>query len=122
MYLSLFIMTLGCIFHLYSGTSLVEFGFLQGETSCRRQSAIRFNIAEKELDFVISPLATALLEAFRCAGGSRLSVVGGARSRMAMVLCGGVIIVMVLHCVLDGMKDSEDVSKGRKRDDIAKTL
>jgi len=31
-----------------------------------------------------------------------------------MVLCGSVIVIMVLHCVLDGVKSSENVSEGRK--------
>jgi len=50
-------------------------------------------------------------------GGGRLSVVGGGRSRMAqwvMISCGSVVVIMVLHCVLDGVKGSEDVSEGRK--------
>jgi hypothetical protein len=41
---------------------------------------------------------------------------------VAVVLCGSVVVVVVLHCVLDGVNGSEDVSKGRKRDDVAKTL
>jgi len=34
--------------------------------------------------------------------------------RWVMVLCGNVVVIMVLHCVLDGVKGSEDISKGRK--------
>ena len=50
---------------------------------------------------------------------------GGGRSRMVqwvVILCGSVVVIMVLHCVLDGVKGSEDVSEGRKQDNMAKTL
>jgi hypothetical protein len=52
--------------------------------------------------------------------------VGRGRGRMtqwvAVVLCGSVVVVVVPHCILDGVNGSEDVSKGRKRDDVVKTL
>ena len=33
--------------------------------------------------------------------------------RWVMVLCGNVIVIMVLHCVLDGVKGGEDISERR---------
>ena len=43
-------------------------------------------------------------------------------AQWAMILYGSVVVIMVLHCVLDGVKGSEDVSEGSKRDDIVKML
>ena len=42
--------------------SLAEFGFIQIEASCSRQSAICFNVIEEKLDLFFSPLATVLLK------------------------------------------------------------
>jgi len=46
----------------------------------------------------------------------------GLEDFQALILCGSVVVIMVLHCILDGVKGSENVSEGGKRDDIVKTL